>query len=590
MDLLRNARSLTAVLHAHAQSMPDRVAITYVNAPDVEDGHVTQTYAQLDLAARRLGFRLRESRRVAAGDRVLLQYPSGVEFAVAYFGSLYAGLIPIPAPLPANNKREQLRIRGMVHDAGVQAILTDSGHCPAVVEWAATESLTGVFVVATNADGAVETSGGMTAPNGDPQLSGPAADPDMPAMLQYTSGAVSEPKGVVISHGNLLHNVASIGEAFPMPLDGQHGGWIPMYHDMGLIGHLLTGVLLGRGCVLMDAAAFIRRPHHWLWMIDRFHIVHSAAPNFAYELCTRRIRDEQIAGIDLSRWKYACNGSEPVHAGTLRDFAARFAPYGLRPDALVPSYGMAENTLFVAGTPRRTPVICHVDAGQLERHTLLAHPVATETTRELVSCGELRAAECVIADPATGTPLPADHVGEIWLRGPSVAHGYWNNPDATTRTFGATLTTTAPAEPYLRTGDLGVLHGGELYVTGRIKETLLINGRNLYPQDIEHELRSRHDELRTLPGAAFAINAEPGAPYAEALVVTQEFRGQWAEEQFARLVADMKQTVSREFGLPVARIALLRPGTIRRTTSGKIQRTAMRELFLSDALQPLYAG
>ncbi|WP_051705248.1 fatty acyl-AMP ligase [Streptomyces sp. NRRL S-455] len=584
MNDIREAAGLPEVLRALARSQPDEAALIHIRVPDADDGHDTLTYARLDLAARELAARLRAEAGLVPGDRVLLQLPSGTRFPVAFFGCLYAGLIAVPAPLPGNNRRELLRVKGIVRQAGVRAILTDGENRPAVRAWLSAQSLEDVPLLVTEGpDGA--PPGPADAP---PPLPGETARHDTPALIQYTSGSTSDPKGVVVTHGNLLHNVAVMGASFAVPPGTRHGGWIPLYHDMGLVGHLLTGVLLGRGAVTMNPIAFIRKPHQWLRVIDRFAIGHSNAPDFAYALCLRRTRPDQIEGLDLSRWRYAVNGSEPVHAPTLRAFTERFVPYGFRPDALVPCYGMAEATLYVSGTVSRPPATLHADAALLERNVLAAAKPADparSTTRELVSCGELHDLTCRIVDPETGAALPDGTVGEIWLRGPGVAHGYWDNTAATEEIFGAVL----DGEPYLRTGDLGALLDGELFLTGRRKEALTVNGRNLYPQDIEHELRSRHPELAALPGAAFTVVDRRGERHEEALVVTQEIARHLPDEQYARLAADMKRTVVREFGLPVRGVALLRRGTVRRTTSGKIQRVAMRELFLADALRPLYA-
>ncbi|MGA4846168.1 fatty acyl-AMP ligase [Streptomyces sp. G5(2025)] len=585
MTDVRNASSLPEVLRGLARSRPDEAAVIHIRDPENDDGHDTLTYAGLDRRARRLAARLRTEAGLLAGDRVLLQYPSGTGFPVAFFGCLYAGLIAVPAPLPGNNGRELVRVKGIVRQAGVRAVLTDDENHAAAVGWAGEQTLRGVPLLVT---GGQEVASEVTASDltEEGAVYDGSASPDTPALIQYTSGSTSDPKGVVVTHGNLLHNVATMGAAFDIPPGTRHGGWIPLYHDMGLIGHLLTGVLLGRGVVTMNPMAFVRRPHQWLRAVDRFDIAHTNAPNFAYELCLQRVRPEQIEGLDLSRLRYAVNGSEPVQAATLREFAERFAPHGLRRDALVPCYGIAEATLLVSGTVLRPPAVLLADTALLERNVLAAvTPPGASDARELVSCGALQDVAGLIVDPGTGAVLPDGSIGELWLSGPAVARGYWDDAEATEETFGATLR----GERYLRTGDLGALVDGELFITGRMKETLVINGRNLYPQDVENELVGRHAQLAKLPGAVFTVPQQHGERHEEALVVTQEVAGRLSDEELARLAAAMKQTVSREFGLPVRGVALLRRGTVRRTTSGKIQRVAMRDLFLADALRPLYA-
>jgi acyl-CoA synthetase (AMP-forming)/AMP-acid ligase II len=335
----------------------------------------------------------------------------------------------------------------------------------------------------------------------------------------------------------------------------------------------------------MAPGTFLRRPHWWLKMIDQYDVTVTAAPNFAYELCNRQVTDAQIAELDLSRWRFAVNGSEPIRSSTLERFAQRFAPAGLRPDVMTPCFGLAEATLIVSGTSGRVPVVRRIDPGLLERHRFA--PVAkADSGRELVSCGAPLDLDVRIVDPETLHQLPAGTVGEIWVKGSSIAAGYWRNEEATRATFNAR---TAEGEAgYLRTGDLGAIHEGELYVTGRLKETIIIHGRNLYPQDVEHELRVRHDALAGLVGAAFAVNVEdPGSLAGEALVVLHEIRGQCDAEEVRELTTQLKETVARVFGVPVADVLLLRPGSIRRTTSGKIQRAAMRELYLTGKLSSL---
>ncbi|SOD64433.1 Acyl-CoA synthetase (AMP-forming)/AMP-acid ligase II [Streptomyces zhaozhouensis] len=576
MPNLRDASDLISALRDNAAEKPDEKAVFHVHDPEREDGHTALTYAELDREARRLAGPLR--RRLAAGERALLQYASGTDFPVAFFGCLYAGVVPVPAPLPGSNRRERSRVKGIVRDADVRALLTCGAQLDEVAAWAEAEGLTGIPLLATDGEevAAADADGWER----------PAVDRSTPALLQYTSGSTSDPKGAVITHGNLLHNVETMREAFPLPDGGRHGGWVPMHHDMGLIAHLLCGVLTGRSAVLMAPMAFLRRPHWWLRVIDRYRIGLSGAPNFAYALINDRVTDQQLTGLDLSNWRYAANGSEPINAGTLRAFAERFRPAGLRPEAAMTSYGMAEATLMVSTASFRPPLALCVRPDALERHRIVRAEPTDDRHVELVSSGPTFGLDVVIVDPSSGDRLADGEIGEIWLRGESVARGYWNNETATRGTFGAT--TGDGDTGYLRTGDLGTFVEGELFVTGRIKETLFLHGRNLYPQDIEHEVQRRHTEFRSLPGAAFTVPAGREGRSAEDLVITQEIRGRYSPAELTRLSTEIRQTVSREFGLPVASVALLRPGAVQRTTSGKIQRVAMRQLFLSDELRPVH--
>ncbi|PVC83220.1 peptide synthetase [Streptomyces sp. CS014] len=576
MPSLRDTSDLISAVRENAVDKPAEEAVIHVHDPEQEDGHTSLTYAELDRRARRLAVYLRQ--HLAAGERALLQYSSGTDFPVAFFGCVYAGVIAVPAPLPESNQREQLRVKGIVRDADVRAVLTSTTQLDQVAAWAEAEQLTGLLLLATD--------GEEVAATGTEGWEHPAVDRATPVMLQYTSGSTSEPKGAVITHGNLLHNIQAMKDALPLPDGGRHGGWIPMHHDMGLIGHLLGGVLTGRSAVLMPPMTFVRRPHLWLRAVERYDVKYSCAPNFAYALLNDRVTDQQLATLDLSSWRYAGNGSEPIQARTLRAFSERFRLAGLRPASVATGYGMAEATLLVASATHRPPLTLRVDPEALEQHRIVRAGPTEDRYRELVSCGSLFDIEAIIVAPDSGERLPDGRIGEIWLRGESVAHGYWNNEPATRQTFEAT--TQDGDTGFLRTGDLGAFVDGDLFITGRIKETLFMHGRNLYPQDIEHEVQRQHSELRSLPGAAFTVPAGPGGTSAEDLVITQEIRGRFSEAELTRISTGIKQTVSREFGLPVASVALLRPGAVHRTTSGKIQRVAMRRLFLGNGLRPLH--
>ncbi|MDX3117919.1 fatty acyl-AMP ligase [Streptomyces scabiei] len=559
--------SVLHLLRRHAAEQPDRTAVTFVHDHETPDGAQSLTYAELDAEARRVASWLQE--RCAPGDRALLLYPAGLPFFAAFLGCLYAGVVAVPSPIPGQFQYQQRRVTKIADDADLSVALTDVGQLHDAQRWAAGSGLD-LPVAASDApdfgDAANWHDHGATAQ-------------DL-ALLQYTSGSTGDPKGVMVDHANLLHNANSFRRALGFTEETNFGGWIPLYHDMGLMGQSLPGLFLGGQVVLMSPMAFLKRPHLWLKLIDRYDIGLSAAPNFAYELCTRRVTDEQIAGIDLSRWRFACNGSEPIQASTLREFAERFAPTGFRAERFAPSYGMAEATVFVSARASRPPVFRAVDAQALEKH-LVQDPEPDAPVRELVGCGDAIDFDVRIVDEQ-GAVLPDGATGEIWLRGPSAAKGYWGRPDVTEETFHAR---TADGDgPYLRTGDLGAVVDGELYVTGRTKDLLIVHGRNLYPHDIEHELRLQHVPLKTLAGTAFTVPV----PHEE-VVVVHEIRGRFTEEQLRELAVAMRQTVHRAFGVHTAGIVLLRPGAVRKTTSGKVQRRETRDLFLAGELTPLYA-
>ncbi|MET8759978.1 fatty acyl-AMP ligase [Lentzea sp. NPDC004782] len=523
-----------------------------------------KNYVNVDRTARAVAAWLQE--HCARGDRVLLLHPAGLEFGTAFFGSCYAGTIAVPAPVPGRYQHERRRLTGIARNAGVRVVLTDRANLAAVEKWVAEAGLLDVVCRATDDE------------MGDPEAwRPPEISPDDIALLQYTSGSTSEPKGVMVSHRNLLSNVDAIMAATGSDSSSRSGAWIPHYHDMGLIGLLLTGVLRGRGFAHMSPMAFLRRPHHWLRMMQDLDVNMTAAPDFGYDLCTRRVTDEQLAELDLSCLRAAVNGSEPIRSANVARFCERFAAAGFRAEALLPMYGLAEATLMVTGTSGRPPLRRSFDVDALERGSLVE-----DSGRELVGCGGPNGFDVAIVDPLTREALPSGRIGEIWLRGVSVAAGYWGNPEATAATFDAR--TSDGDGPFLRTGDLGGLHDGDLYVTGRLKDTLVLHGRNLHPHDIEDVVREQHDELNGLHGAVFTV---PGAHDEEQLVVVHEIRTTWGAQRLAEVAASMKQTVVREFGVAVGSVVLVRPSAVRRTTSGKIQRSAMRALYLADELEPV---
>ncbi|MGI5424164.1 fatty acyl-AMP ligase [Streptomyces sp. CA-179760] len=563
---------LLRTLRERAARDPQQPAVTFVS--DVSDIRRTvRDRAQLDMHSRRIASSLQE--RLVPGDRALLLYSPGIEFTTAFSACLYAGVIAVPAPLPGRYRHERRRLAAIARDAGVRAVLTQRSDLPDVEKWIAEEGVVGAVCQATDSgEGDVDA---WTAPE---------VSSETLALLQYTSGSTGDPKGVMVTHGNLVANVDRMVRLFGNDSGTTYGGWIPLYHDMGLIGLMLPGLLSGSGYVQMDPMSFLRRPYHWLRMLDACDVGFTAAPDFGYELCVRRVTDEQLATLDLSRLK-AADGSEPVRADVVAAFTERFAAAGLRPDAVIPVYGLAEATLMASGTTGRPPLRTTVDATALENREL-RRADGTNASRVLIGCGEPAGSDVLIVDPGTEDALPDGRIGEIWLSGPCVTAGYWENEDATDSTFRAY--TGDGRGPLLRTGDLGGLLDGDLYITGRRKDVLVLHGRNLHPSDIEYELRSQHEELDGLHGAAFMVGDDDGVDLSPAIVAVHEIRAHWGTERLSQIAVEMKQTVAREFGVPVAAIALVRPGGVRRTTSGKVQRSAMRALYLAGELDTLHLG
>lgn len=537
------------------------------HGPDAE----RLTYGELDRGARRIAAALRA--HGVQGRPVLLMYPGSLEFLKAFVGCLYAGAVAVPAPLPEGSAKGRLgRSSAMLRDCKAPVVLTDRASAPDVALWLATEGRDDVVCVASDALGEAE---------GDAWQE-PATRPDDLAFLQYTSGSVSEPRGVMVTHRNLLANQAALQRVLGTTAQDRFGGWLPLYHDMGLIAHLLHPVWLGSSSVMLSPTAFIKRPVRWLQAIGEYGVTIGGGPNFCYDLALRRVTDEQLGRLDLSRWRLALNGAEPVRADTLDAFARRFAAAGLRTEAMYPCYGLAEATLVVSGgvggkAYRRRDV----DATALARD-VVASAEAGQESRTLVSSGRVTDFDVRIVDPVGYRELPQGAVGEIWLRGESVAAGYYGKPEESEAAFRAVLQDGEGG--FLRTGDLGVLDDGLLYVTGRLKEVVILNGRNVYPQDVEHAVKSLHPALAAGTGAAFSVEAGR-----EQLVLVQEVRGGQLEgPQLRELAQRIQALVGKDFHVPAGNVLLVRPGTVRRTTSGKVQRTLMRREFLAGELHGEY--
>ncbi|MEV0172426.1 fatty acyl-AMP ligase [Streptomyces sp. NPDC050803] len=555
--------TFTAVVLENTAAHAAKDALIHLHDDSAE--HVT--YAALDTRARRIAVWLRT--RGAADRQVLLLYPPGTGFVAAFLGCLYAGAVAVPAPLPTDQGRQLARVSGILRDAEAAAVLTSPELAQALEAWLASEAMPHVPCLGTDGEGDFADPADWRAPN---------ARPEDLAFLQYTSGSTGDPKGVMVTHANLLANEAAIQAWTGTGPDTVAGGWLPHYHDLGLIGHILQPLYAAGTAVLMSPTSFLKRPYRWLRMIDDHRLSGSGGPNFAFDLCVRRITDEQVASLDLSGWRVAPNGAEPIRADTLHAFAERFAPAGFRPETFFPCYGMAETTLLVTGArPESPPVVRTVDAAALERGEL-EEPQGNGRVRTLAGSGTVRDGEIRVCDPATGAERPPGTVGEIWVRGPSVSPGYYRNAEATERS--------RTPDGWLRTGDLGALDGdGELFVTGRLKEIIILAGRNLYPHDVERCVQSADRSLAAGAGAAFAVHSDAG----EHLVVVQEVRAAAAPDGDLRAVATAAQLlIGRQFQVAAGNVVLVRPGTVRRTTSGKVQRALMRRLFLDGALVPLY--
>jgi amino acid adenylation domain-containing protein len=555
-------QTLVALLRHRALRRPDHRAYTFLLDGEGEAVHLS--YGELDRQARSIAARLQALG--VQGERALLLYPPGLQYAAAFFGCLYAGVTAVPVYPPRPNRPDP-RFLAILSDARARVVLTTSDILPnaerllpaaAPVVWLATDGL--------DRERAEEWND-------------PGVGPDQLAFLQYTSGSTSAPKGVMVSHGNLIHNERLIQRAFGVTAESVVVGWLPLYHDMGLIGNLLQPLWAGCSCVLMSPVDFLQKPLRWLSALSRYGGTVSGGPNFAYDLCARKVRPEDRAALDLSRWEVAFNGAEPVRAETLDRFAAAFASCGFRREALFPCYGLAEATLFVTGAGRaEAPVVGRFRAPQLERN----EAVADEAGRPLVSSGRAIEQELAIVDPE-GARLPAGKVGEIWVAGPSVAQGYWSRPEPSEATFRARAAD--GSGPWLRTGDLGFLAEGELFVTGRAKDLVIIRGRNHYPQDIELTVERSHPSLR--PGCAAAFSVEEAGE--ERLVVVQELRREARGADTAEALEAIRRAVAEEHEVQLQAVVLIRTATLPKTSSGKVRRHACREAYLEGSLAAIAA-
>ncbi len=557
--------NLVDLLRHRAAHQPGDVGFYYL--ADGESEEINWTYAELDRRARAIGAWLQSLG--VQGERALLLYPAGLDFIAAFFGCLYAGVVAVPAYPPRKNRSLE-RIEAIANDAEAKVTLTTQE---------VFDRVQGVLAENPNLQSLHWGTTDQFPPGMERDWRQPDVHGDTLAFLQYTSGSTGTPKGVMLSHANLMHNSALICYAFEHTRSGVGVFWLPSYHDMGLIGGILQPMYYGKPNVLMSPMSFLQRPLRWLQAITKYKGTVSGGPNFAYDLCVRRITPEERAHLDLSSWSLAFNGAEPIRPETLAEFTRTFAPCGFHAEAFYPCYGLAEATLMVTGGLKTAnPIVRSFEAKSIENNQAVDALPDEEGTRTLVGCGAaLLDQEVVIVDPETMTKCPDRRIGEIWVAGPSVAQGYWRQADESAATFRAFLKDTGRG-PYLRTGDLGFLHEGELFVTGRLKDLLIIHGRNYYPQDIEQTVEGCHPLLRPAATAAFTVDVSKR----ERLVVVAEIeRGRnRSEAEIDQVFQAIRKSISAEHEIPADAVVLIKAGSIPKTSSGKIQRHACRSGFL----------
>jgi acyl-CoA synthetase (AMP-forming)/AMP-acid ligase II len=576
---MRKYSSLVELLKTRAIELGDRRAYTFLADGETETG--TITYAELDEQARTIATHLQKL--VPAGSRVLVVYPyhAGIEFIAAFFGCLYAGVIAVTENPPRHGQAfGKLLQRLEASDAAV--VLTTQelidgfqeycGKNPEIADLAsqfpllATDNLPSIAVEAWQE---------------------PKVDEETIAFLQYTSGSTGTPKGVIVTHGNVLHNCEVIYQSFAHTSESRIAMWLPLFHDMGLIGGVMQPLYAGvTTAVLMSPISLIQKPLNWLLAIDKYRITTAGGPNFAYDLLCLKVTEEQRAKLDLSSWDLAFSGAEPVRAETIERFSQLFAPCGFRKETFYPCYGMAETTLFISGGSKQEPLkVKYLDGAALENNRIVEVEPQRENSRSIVGCGRGWLGDrLLIVNPDTLTKCTADEVGEIWVAGAGVGKGYWQNPEETARSFQATLKD-GNGETFLRTGDLGFIDNGEVYITGRIKEIMILWGRNHYPQHIEATVQKCHPAMRPNCGAAFALEISGE----ERLVIVQEVeRTQLRNLDIEEVIGAIRLAVGKEHLAEVYAIALLKPATIPKTSSGKIQRRLCQKMFVAEEFEPIF--
>jgi acyl-CoA synthetase (AMP-forming)/AMP-acid ligase II/acyl carrier protein len=560
--------TLVDLLRYRAQQQPNHVPYTFL--VDGETEKVSFTYEKLDQKARAIAALLQSMK--AFEERVLLLYPPGLEFIAAFFGGLYAGVTVVPV-YPPRGKQRITRVQTIAKDAQATFALTTSSVMTKLGERFKEEpELAALKCIMTD----------DIAENLAYDWSFPEITNNSLALLQYTSGTTGNPKGVMVNHDNLLYNSALIYQAFEHTPDSRGVIWLPPYHDMGLIGGVLQPVYGNCSVTLMSPESFLQKPFRWLKTISDYQATTSGGPNFAYELCVDKITPEQRKQLDLSSWEVAFNGAEPVRAETIEKFSVTFADCGFRRSAFYPCYGMAETTLIVSGgLKKEPPVIRFVQDKAFKQNLIVTTTSESEDARAIVGVGHSSLDQkIVIVNPESLTRCPDGKIGEIWVAGQSVAGGYWKKPEETQQTFNTQLQDTKE-EPFLRSGDLGFLLNGELFITGRLKDMMIIRGQNHYPQDIELTVHNSHPALRANCGAAFSVEIEG----VEQLVITQEIERTYLRQlDVDEVVKTIRQAVSEQHQLQVYAIVLLKTASIPKTSSGKVQRHACRVGFLDKSL------
>ena len=569
-----NYSTIVDVLLDRSASQPNQTAYTFLADGEQESGSCT--YQDLDLQARAIASELLT--KVKPGDRALLVYPytAGLEFIAAFMGCLYAGVVAV-TDYPRQHIKSLSQYQDRIVDCQARMALTTH-------EFA--ERVKGQLISHPTMALKLKALPWIESDRIDLSVADrwqpPKIDGDSLAFLQYTSGSTGQPKGVMITHNNVMHNSQVIYKSFGHHEQSRVLMWLPMFHDMGLIGGVMQPLFAGLPVVLMSPIALAQKPFLWLQALSKYKVTTSGGPNFAYDLLCQKITDEQRASLDLSHWQVAFTGAEPVRAETLEKFSKLYKPCGFDRNAFYPCYGMAEATLFITGIdPGKYPTVTHLDKKALTEDKVVAVTSEHPDSKAVVSCGHTWLGdEIIIVNPETKILCEGDRVGEIWAAGAGIGKGYYQREEQTENTFQATLVNN-PDKTYLRTGDLGFIKDGELYITGRIKDMMILWGRNHYPQHIEETVESCHPALRPNHGAAFSVDV--GGE--EQLVVVHEIkRTDLRKLNAEEVIGAIRLSVGEQNMANVFAVALLKTGSIPKTSSGKIQRRACQSMFLDGSL------
>ncbi len=564
--------TLVSLLRERAQRLPNQIAYTFLPDGETESGSLT--YAQLDQLAQAIASHLQSIGKPGSRALVIYPYTDGLEFIAAFFGCLYAGFVAVTNN-PPHSAKDLAKIYHRLQSSESVVILTTQGLLSHLKQqsrqYPEFEPLFTQFpCIATDILPQSPASDWI-----EPQLT-----PDDLAFLQYTSGSTGTPKGVMVTHRHVMHNSALIYQGFEHSSQSRGVMWLPLFHDMGLIGGVIQPLYGGFPVTLMSPVSLIQKPINWLKAISRYQATTSGGPNFAYDLLCRQIQPEQLETLDLSHWEVAFSGAEPVRAHTIEQFSEIFADCGFRREAFYPCYGMAETTLFITGGRRsEPPIIKYIEAKQLEENRVIEVTPEHPHSRPIVGCGQPNLGdEVIIVNPQTLTACTENEVGEIWVKGSGIGLGYWNQPEETEQMFRGFL---GEKGPFLRTGDLGFLQDGELFITGRIKEMMILWGRNRYPQDLEQTAENSHPALRKSCGAAFSIEVNEE----ECLVIAYEVERSYLKSlNVEEIVTAIRQAIAEQHTVEVYGIVLLKTASLPKTSSGKIQRRTCRQQFLNGEL------